>query len=288
MPLTPARSLHIVAVVAAISSVTFAANADGDVKQACVDASTEGQSLRDAGKLRQARDRFVSCASDECPAIVRKYCKEWLADVDRRAPTVIFRVRSAEGQDVADATLTVDGARQPLDSSAPIVLDAGAHAVHATGPNGEAIDERVVLVEGEQGRVVVLRFPSAAAATTSQHPAPSTDVAPEPTAGGFTPVTTVALVVGALGIAGFTYFGLKARSDLSNLRDTCAPFCASSDLSSVKTQALAADIALGIGVVAIGVATYSFFSHREAPAAASLFQIRPRIGGATIGLGSSF
>jgi hypothetical protein len=286
MPLTPARSFRFVAAVAAISSVTFAAHADGDVKQACVDASTEGQSLRDSGKLRQAHDRFVSCASDECPAIVRKYCKEWLADVDRRAPTVIFRVRSAEGQDVADATLTVDGARQPLDSSAPIVLDAGAHAVHATGPNGEIVDERVVLVEGEQGRVVVLRFP--ATATTGPRPARPTDVAPEPVAGGFTPVTTVALVVGALGIAGFTYFGLKARSDLDSLRNTCAPFCASSDLSSVKTEALAADIALGVGVVAIGVAAYSFFSHREAPAAASLFEIRPRIGGATFGVGSSF
>jgi hypothetical protein len=289
MPLKPARSFRIVLAFAASSSPTIAFSAHADDKQACVDASTEGQSLRDAHKLHDAHDRFTTCAREACPAIVRKYCADWLADVDHRLPTVVFRVRSSEGADVAGATLTVDGKGQTLDASTPVALDPGAHSVHASSPNGEEIDEKVMLVEGEQGRVVVLRFPASSGTSSGGAlPPPPKDTTTESSSGGFTPLTTVSLVVGGLGVAGFAYFGLKARGDLSNLRDTCAPYCASSDLTTVKTEALAADIALGVGVVALGIAAYSFFSHHDVPAAASLVEVHPRIGGASIDFGSAF
>ncbi len=187
MPLTQKTSFRIVAALTAFAPLALANSARADVKQACVDASTEGQSLRDAGKLHQAHDKFVSCALDECPSIVKKYCKDWLADVDRRLPTAIFRVRSAEGADVEGAALTVDGVRQPLDTSAPVALDPGAHALHATSPNGDVVDERVVLVEGEQGRVVVLRLASASAAPNAPGAPPKDAPPPEASGGGGRP-----------------------------------------------------------------------------------------------------
>ena len=55
--------------------------------------------------------------------------------------------------------------------------------------------------------------------------------------------------VGVVGVAGFAYFGLEAQSDLSHLRQTCAPFCASSDLSTVKHEALIADAPANLEIV---------------------------------------
>src|SRR5205814_1618210 len=90
---------------------------------------------------------------------------------------------------------------------------------------------------------------------------------PQPTepdhgSGGHTPVLAYVLGgVGILGLGSFTYFGLTSKGDLSNLKDTCAPYCAQNDLDSVKTRMLVADISLGVGIVALGVATYLFVTN---------------------------
>src|SRR5205807_1214100 len=101
-----------------------------DVKAACVAASTEGQSLRDAGKLKAARDQFVSCARDQCPTVVRRYCADWLTDVERRLPSIVLRAQTSDGRDVTDARVMLDG--QPLAEGlggTAITVDPGAHDV---------------------------------------------------------------------------------------------------------------------------------------------------------------
>jgi hypothetical protein len=273
-------SLGTGAMMLVVLSCPRPARAD-DAKRACVDASTEGQSLRDAGKLRQARDRFVTCARDECPAVVRKYCVDWLADMEHRIPTVAFVAQTADGQDVTGARLTIDGTPQTSAFGATVPIDPGEHVVHVERPSGEVVDENVVIVEGEKGRVVTLHFPAAAAPNVPERASPGEASTPD-TATRFTPRTLAFGGIGLLGLAGFTYFGLTATSGLNHLRQTCAPNCAQSDVQSVKTEALAADISLGVGIVALGIATYMFLSHSEAPPAASLLEVEPRTGGAAI------
>jgi hypothetical protein len=55
----PVKRAPFAATLAAFAILAVAAHARADVKEACVDASTQGQSLRDAGKLKDARDHFV-------------------------------------------------------------------------------------------------------------------------------------------------------------------------------------------------------------------------------------
>jgi hypothetical protein len=135
--------------------------------------------------------------------------------------------------------------------------------------------------------VVPLRF-----APTAPAPGQDTETSlPVAPSGGtkLTPLTLVAAGVGVVGVAGFTYFGLKAHSDLSHLRQTCAPFCAPSDLSTVKHEALAADVSLGVGVVALGVAAYSFFAHHDAPPKdETTVSVSPVPGGAMARVGLRF
>jgi hypothetical protein len=274
------------ACLAALLAGAAPAQADGDVKQACVQASTDGQSLRDTGKLREAREKLVACAREECPVIVRKYCGEWLADVESRIPSLVFRVQTADGSDVTDARFSVDDrAPHPVDGSAT-QLDPGEHRVRFEHPGDPPVEMHVVVAESEKGRIVTARFAAKEGPPTAETPA----AAPSPQSKGISPLAIVLAGVGVLGGASFAYFGITAKSDLDNLRNTCAPGCAQSDLDAVKQKALIADISLGVGVVALGAAAWVFFANSSpAPApAAALLDVRPTPGGAVARVGGRF
>lgn len=68
-----------------------------------------------------------------------------------------------------------------------------------------------------------------------------------------------AFIVGGIGVVGiisFAIFGLSGKGDVSDLEKTCKPNCKESDVDSARTKLIIADISLGIGVVALAVATY--------------------------------
>jgi hypothetical protein len=273
---------------------TVARAAPQTTKQACVAASTDGQALRDAGKLRAAREKLLACARDQCPSIVRKYCSEWLADVEKRIPSVVFRVQAAEGgdgADVTDATVTVDdGTPHPIDGSA-MPVDPGEHVVRFEHPGDPPVEMHVVVAEGEKSRIVTARFAPKATA----QPIPDTPPEPEPAKTGIPPLAIVLGGLGVVGGAGFAYFGITAKSDLDHLRQTCAPFCPSSDLDAVRQKALFADLSLGVGVVALGAATWVFLASRHhdagAPAStdhAASLDVQPTRGGAIAGVSGHF
>jgi hypothetical protein len=289
MHLTP--RLPLLPAALSLAALTLASpRARADVKQACVDASTSGQSLRDAAKLTEARAQFVECARDACPSIVRKACADWLADVDHRTPSVVFRAQLGDGTDAVDARVSLDGA--PLArglGGAAMPIDPGEHVVRFERAGAAAVEEKVVIVEGDRGRVITGRFASPAPAATPPA-APSPDTAPPPPASGLhvTPLSIALYSVGAVGVASFAIFGVTATSNLNNLRQTCAPYCSDSQLSSVKTEALVADISLGVGIVAVAAATYVLFTHKEPPAAAALLDVHAEPHGGFAAIGARF
>ncbi len=116
-------------------------------------------------------------------------------------------------------------------------------------------------------------------------------LAAAPAKQGLSPVAIVLSGVGLLGGVGFAYFGLTAKSDLDDLRRTCAPTCGSSNLAAARQKALFADISLGVGVVALGAAAWVFFAERAAtphPEAGALLDVTPTRGGAVARIGGPF
>ncbi len=212
-------------------------------KQECLKSHEDAQRLRSEGKLRAAREKLLVCAADACPALVKVDCTKWLPEVDGALPSVIVRAKDAEGLDVVDATVEIDGrVVATLLDGKPIVVDPGAHALKVS--HGEKVLERAVVVaSGEKNRVVALTFPR--------------DVAPAP-APPPSPLPWILAGVGVVGVAGFAVLGLSARSRLDELRDTCAPSCDPGEKRSIQTQLVLADVSLAIGVLAGGVATYLF------------------------------
>jgi hypothetical protein len=269
-PLLPLRPRLLFASML-VSAALAPGIARGDDRQACVDASMRGQTLRDGGHLVSARRELVACAAVRCPDVVREHCARWLDDVERRTPTVVFRAADSARRDVTDARVLVDGeVVAPVLDGRAIALDPGAHLVRferaappITRPPGgrePPVQTRVVLAEGEHARAISVVFP-----------------APDPGGPRAAPGRSFALpitlgAIGATGAIGFAVLGLMARGRLSELRATCAPHCAQSDLDVVTREANLADVFLVAGALAVGGAIWALLTGhahdaREAPRA---------------------
>ena len=109
--------------------------------------------------------------------------------------------------------------------------------------------------------------------------------------------------MGVLALGSFAIFGLIGKSDVDDL-ESCRGHCAESDVDHARTKLIVADISLGVGIVALGVATYMFFTRpKEAPNGVSVkagtsskpfglsgvaFDAGPTVGGAVGGLRAAF
>src|SRR5882672_74861 len=93
--------------------IALSSNAGAEAKQVCADAYSQGQGLRDSQKLISAHTQFVLCARDVCAPFMKgvmvKECAQWLSDVERRIPSVVFTAKRG-GVEMVDVTVRVDGA----------------------------------------------------------------------------------------------------------------------------------------------------------------------------------
>lgn len=257
-----------------VLSLTVLAHAqtEPDVK-ACISAHADGQVLRTQKKLLAARERFLTCAIEECPELVLKDCTQFLAEVSASTPTLVLAAIEGGERDLTRVSVDLDGKplTSALDGSA-IPVDPGEHRLTFRTPDGRVQDYRIVARENEKGRRVVAQFSPDGA-----------ELGAEPGASSHVPALAWVLGgVGAAALGSFAYFGLRGRAS-----EDCAPDCTRSEVDRMRSQYLAADISLGVAVASLGAATYVFFSERsrtpaEAPRAARL-QLRPARSG--VGLG---
>jgi hypothetical protein len=61
---------------------------------------------------------------------------------------------------------------------------------------------------------------------------------------------------GAVALGSFTYFGIDARHRRDVLSADCGAFCEPEQVSPIRARAIAADVSLGVGIAAIGVAVF--------------------------------
>lgn len=229
--------------------------------EACAQAAYDGQDDLRYARLLQARTKLVACASDACPLDVREDCARWLKDAQELLPSLTVRVVDPTGLDVTEATISVDETVVPLNGHW-IELDPGLHKIHVTAAGeapGSHESQDVVVVAGEQGRVVTIALqaqPAAAAAAAA--PAALTDsrlIVPAP-----------AWLLGAVGLAAlgsFATFGILSSNEHAALQDSCAPQCSDAQLQSGQRYALVADISLVGGIAALaGGALWTVFSQK--------------------------
>jgi len=259
-------------------------------KARCISASEQGQQLRDSGKYKAARDAFAQCARDACPALVRRDCTRWLADVTQLWPSVVFGAKDPSGNDLTAVTVTADGAQMTatLDGK-PVQVDPGDHVFRFEAKGFRAVERDVLVRAGEKSRLVVAQFGDVPA-TPAQNAGTEPATAPAQTS---PPIPTGVWVFGGLAVLAFgteAFFGISGLDDRSSLySQPCAKTatCNADDVTSVRTKFTVADIALGVGLVSAGLSVYLYFTRgnpnvgvKAEDTHASQLDVAPTLGGA--------
>jgi hypothetical protein len=269
--------------LAILVSTVSGASAGGRRPDACFTAPVEAQKLARSGKLIEARDRFLECARRACPAEIAQPCSRWAEDAGRAIPSVVFVVRDAQGHDRADARVAVDGLAPVAVGGRPLEIDPGTHTFVFSLEGSPAVEAKVVLHDGEKNREVSAVFTGPAPAPPPEE-ATAPPLPPPSTSSGAPVLTWVAGGVGIAALAGFATFGALGVSARASDGCASAPGCSQADSSSVRDKFLAADISLGVGVVALAVATWSYLAR---PSGVTL-DLHARPGGGVAFVGASF
>jgi hypothetical protein len=202
---------------------------------------------------------------------------------------VVFGAKDPSGNDLTAVSVSVDG--EPMASSLdgkPVQVDPGDHQFHFETKGFHAVDRQVLVRAGEKSRLVVAQFgdvPATPAQNAGTEPAPPRATTTD------APVPTGAWVFGGLAIAAFgteAFFGIAGLNQRSSLyAQPCAKTatCNPDDVTSVRTKFTVADIALGVGLVSAGLATYLYFTRGSASAKGddshtARFDVAPTVGGA--------
>jgi hypothetical protein len=242
---------RIVLVIAAVSLSSGRAMAD-DTKAECVAAFDAAQRARQKSDLIEARKQLRLCSREICPAVVHEPCTEWLREVESAMPSVVLSVRTADGDDIANARVSIDGKPTRLRlSGTPIELSPGEHSVRIEVPGKPEVERKIIVNSGEKNRLVTLTLPP--------EPEPKSALRSGESRGESTSAPTWPYFVGALGIVaiggGVTLDVLGSRR-LSDHRDDCAPDCNESDVSTTRTMIIVGDSLIAVGVIALGIAAY--------------------------------
>jgi hypothetical protein len=260
------------AIACALAVATFLPNARADDKSECVAAYSDAQDLRLAGKLGAAHERLQVCARPVCPAFIAHDCGAWTNEIETSMPSVVFGAKDANGVDVIDVRVSVDGIeiKNSLDADA-VAIDPGAHKIVFTRDGDAPITEDIVIRIAEKNRPIAITF-APRAETVIAPPLTAPVVAPPIAPASSAPLSsgpssplhtnhtqrTVGYILGAAGIVGIlggAAFGIVALSTKSS-RCGSDEVCEPSTLGMLNTEATISTTALiaGTALLAGGVA----------------------------------
>jgi hypothetical protein len=248
----------------------------------CVKAAEDAQSQRSNHQLRAARLKFLLCAQQTCPTVVRNDCAGWLADVDKVMPSIVVQARDTRGVELTDVRVVVDGdvLAERLDGLA-IPVDPGTHVFQFERAGVPPLQQQILIREGEKGRAMPITLAAPLPPDVPAAPAHRTP-----------PLTYVFGGIAVGGLAGWAYFGIKGISDaneIASLPCAATKTCDAGRVNAAKRELLVADISLAVGLLSAGAAAYVYFSDRRAharPAPHAAVSLLP--GGASVGFTAPF
>jgi hypothetical protein len=286
------RALLVATGVAGLLLVAPAAEARS---ASCTAAFKDGVKLEQAARLREAQKAFAACSKAACGASVRRECIMRYGQLGSDIPSVVPVVTDATGEPILDVKVTMDGETltSQIDGRA-VPVDPGLHEFSFTTPAG-ATRQKIVILQGQRNRPIAVTIggpqrgaaPRAAAVASApvppvsptalveqEPPAPPNVTEPrpmpaEPAAADEPPSSArptrsrgsvpayILSGVGVAGVAGYallTYWGRKDNDMLTQ----CTPNCPPDSVSHVKSLYLGANVSLGVGLAALGTATWLY------------------------------
>ena len=225
------RTVLALGVGVALSATAFvgpAKAADPDPKKVCIDADTQGQSLRRAGKLADARAAFKGCLDARCPDLVRTDCNERVDELSRVQPTLVVAAKDGKGADLSAVKVFVDGI-QVADAlgGEGLPIDPGPHDLRFETAGAEPVTHHIIVREGDRGRREAVVFGGGAQpagdTTTLATTTTTTDVTPAEDPGRGRRVAGIAVGAGGLALlVPGIIFGVIAKGQWDSASDKCS------------------------------------------------------------------
>jgi hypothetical protein len=225
----------------------------------CQSGYEQAQERRSSGRLKEARTELERCVEAACPEFVREDCARWLSVVESALPSIVLSA-TRDGKDLSEVEVFVGDEQlvSALDGKA-IPVNPGRYELRFVAPGLKPVNVSAVVKEGEKSRAVVAVFESEPPPPARKPP----PAPPSPVASGPSPAVYVLSGVGVLGLGAFATFGVLGNTEKAAREGGCAPHCSDADLTAIRTRYLLADVSLGLGVAALGVAGYLFFTERR-------------------------
>jgi hypothetical protein len=314
------RALHVALTTALAGLVAHTSHAapashtaKPSAKSACEATHSQLDEAERQGHLQAAKELALGCSVPACGEWLAQQCRTRFQALSVDIPTVIPIVLDEKGAPLRDAELRIDGTlcTSPLNGPA-LPIDPGIHELAFSAPGREPRVEKLAILQGAKNRQLSMVLVAAQQATpastgaalpspVSPSAAPPVVEAPSATPALHTPAagadrTSIwPYVVGGVGLAALgssVAFATWGHHDFE-LLDACSPNCKQDSLDHVRSMYIAADISLGVGAVALGVATWLYFSEpaSAAPAndrAALRLDVQPVRGGAFATLRQAF
>lgn len=208
--------------------------------------------------LEGQRNQIVTVAlRPKSPAATSKATAETAASSPGRKP-----VQPSSGA-TESSSVAAAAARQDQSSS-------GTQAEASSGSEGDAVGADAARVE---------------TAVESTSPRRMRWVLPR------SPLPYTIAAVGLTGVAAGILTTVWGNKDTTTLQNHCAPNCSPSSQTHIKMLYTIADVSYGVGIAALGVATWMFASSRgeeKVPSAATIVDVHPVPSGALASISGSF
>jgi hypothetical protein len=262
---------------AAVFAGALAANA-GDARAddaACIAANEHAVLLLKQSRLRDALRDLAQCAAPTCPAEVAAECGRRVAETNQALPTIVLHAKGASGEDLVAVGVALDGAplAGALDGRA-IPLDPGAHKLRFEAAGMPAVEQTILVGEGEKARPVTVVLGPAAG--------PRVDGGGSRRAALITAGAVLGAAVITTTIAGITAVVAQDKSSSLCPTTTCTDPHAVDLNQEARTAAWVADIGLGVGVAALATAGVLWLKSPAKPGSATL--VAPIVGNRSRGV----
>lgn len=200
-----------------------------------------------------------------------------------RARLSWLTLRPAAGPETPGLTLFCDGeALAPGAWGTLQAVDPGRHVVAATAPGRVRFEATVSIGESSDDQIVEIPLLAA------DPPAPSRTAAgkkPEATTTAIAPVDWrvpvgwASVGVGVAALAAGSVLGLGAINDAADSKTMCpettCPLDAYTKNEHARTEAIASDVAIPVGVASVGVGLYLLLRHRSIQAPSGRARVVP-------------
>jgi hypothetical protein len=238
----------------------------------CLGATESSVKLRNEHKLRAERAQLLICASENCPADIRKDCAGRVEEVNTQIPTIIFQAKDGAGADLSAVKVTMDGEvlTERLEGTA-ISIDPGAHTFTFEAAGQPLVTKQFVIQEAQKDRREEIVF-GAPAGSVSSAIQPATQPPTQPSRGLGTQ-RVLGLVAGGGGVAAIavgSVFGILTGSAISQQKTDCPssmtcpnPKAAASDHSTWTTDSAVSTAMFVVGGVLLAGGAVLFFLPRH-------------------------